>query len=123
MDNKSPLSFLNIDVSLYLYETYFPDKKSKYFKNILKNEYLTNIQTYTNKYDIENIYENHVMFCIRCCLYKEVSFFSYLAEFKLTKEKIINHYIHLHKMTPAHRRAIQYKEESDKLKNYVNYIQ
>ena len=49
---NSPLEYLDYDISLYLYETYYPSKSSKYFKKILHSQFKTIVFNYkknTNK--------------------------------------------------------------------------
>jgi hypothetical protein len=121
MDKTSPLRFLNYDVSIYLYDTYFPDNKSKGLKILMNNEFKRKINTYTTKYEIDNIYEIHLMFCIRGCLYKPLSFFTFLNK-KTSKRKIINNYLHIDQMGMGHRRAIKYKQDSQKYKTYTNHV-
>ena len=109
MDN-SPLHYLNYDVSIYLYETYFPSEKSKDNKKKLNREFLKEVNSYLFRYQINNIYEQDVMFCIRGSLYKRVPFLSYLYS---PEAKEIN--IHK-KLTDSEKRAVNYKAEAILLK-------
>ena len=108
--NNSPLHYLNYDVSRYLYETYFPTKKAKDNKKKLNQEFCKQVNSYLFRYQINNIYEQDVMFCIRGSLYKRVPFLSYLYS---PKAKEIN--IHK-KLTDSEKRAINYKAEAILLK-------
>ena len=38
MDSESPLRFLNIDVSQYIYETYYPTEKARGLKKKINHE-------------------------------------------------------------------------------------
>ncbi len=109
----TPLQFLNRDVSLYLYDTYFPSKQAKEIKNKLNIEFLNKVNSYLFRYQIKNIYDQDVMFCIRGSLYKRVPFLSYLCK---KKPKEINI---LRKLTDSEKRAINYKAEAILLKEKI----
>ena len=55
MDENSPLRFLNIDVSQYIYETYYPDKKAKENKQRMNEEFLQSVNKYNSIYHVDNI--------------------------------------------------------------------
>jgi len=110
MEINSPLHYLNYDVSRYLYETYFPSKQAKENKKKLNKEFCKQVNSYLFRYQINNIYEQEVTFCIRGSLYKKVPFLSYLYS---PKAKEIN--IHK-KLTDSEKRAVNYKAEAILLK-------
>jgi hypothetical protein len=113
MDIDSPLRYLNYDVSQYLYETYFPSEQTRIKKKELQKEYVNKVVSYLHRYQITNLYENEVMFCIRGSLYKKIPFLSHINsdhKHKIRKNK---------QLIPAQYRAIQYKEEAIQLKRIV----
>tara|TARA_B100000575_G_C23122168_1_gene649556 strand:- start:1301 stop:1651 length:351 start_codon:yes stop_codon:yes gene_type:complete len=113
MDIDSPLRYLDSDVSQYLYETYFPSELTRRKKKELNEEYTDKVITYLKRYQITNLYENEVMFCIRGSLYKKIPFLSHINsdhKHKIRKNK---------KLMPAQYRAIQYKEETIKFKKII----
>ena len=113
MDIDSPLRYLDYDVSQYLYETYFPSEQVRLQRKELQKEYVNKVVSYLHRYQITNLYENEVMFCVRGSLYKKIPFLSYINsdhKHKIRKNK---------KLMPAQYRAIQYKEEATKLKEII----
>ena len=114
MDINSPLRYLDYDVSQYLYQTYFPIEQVRLQKKKLNEEYIDKVISYLQKYQITNLYENEVLFCIRGSLYKKIPFLSHINsdhKHKIRKNK---------KLMPSQYRAIQYKEEAIKLKKIIN---
>ena len=112
MEINSPLQYLDRDVSIYLYETYFPSKKAKKNKKKLNEELFKQVKSYLFRYQIYNIYEQDVMFCIRGSLYKKAPFLSYIDFYNQRKiRKNINN-----KSTKARERAIRYNAEALLLK-------
>ena len=117
MDENSPLRFLNIDVSEYIYETYYPDKKAKENKQRMNEEFLQSVNKYKSIYHVDNIYNYEIVFCIRGSLYRKVYFLGYLNEYKYKTLKYKRNKEHL-----SYYRAIKYKNESLHLKKLINHV-
>ena len=119
MEINSPLQYLNYDVSIYLYETYFPSDKARINKKKMNEEFLKNIKSYLFRYKINNIYEQDVMFCIRGSLYKKVPFLSYINIYNKRLIKTNSN----EKLTKSQKRAIEYKVEVIQTKKIIQAIQ
>jgi len=126
MDSQSPLRFLDYDVTQYIYETYFPSKGAKENKKRMIKEFLPIKDQYLSKYNVNNIYEYEIMFCIRGSLYKKISFFSFLKELnekgEIKKHKVRLPYLFNCVKPLSYFRANKYKNEALYLKKLVNII-
>jgi len=126
MDSQSPLRFLNIDVTKYIYETYYPSKGAKENKKKMNDQFLGMINTYLSNYQLQNIYEYEVMFCIRGYLYKKISFLSFIKELnekgKNKVNKITLPYLFNSTKPLSYFRANKYKNESLYLKKLINIV-
>ena len=127
MDSQSPLRFLDYDVTRYIYETYYPSKEAKENKKKMNDQFLGMINTYLSKYQLQNIYEYEVMFCIRGYLYKKISFLSFLKELNEKGESKVNKirlpYLFNCVKPRSYFRANQYKNEAIFLRKLVNLVQ
>ena len=85
MDSESPLRFLDIDVSQYIYETYYPTEKARGLKKKINHELMQSVEQYKSNYNIDNIYDYEIMFCKRGSLYRRVYFLAFLNGFCLKK--------------------------------------
>ena len=121
MDSNSPLRFLNIDVSYYLYETYFPSDSSREHKKNLNKQFSKKIDEYLKKYKVSTIYENEIMYCVRGSLYKRITFFSFINQPKYYRFKK-NHPLILKGHPLSYFRANKYKNETLFKKKLINYI-
>ena len=83
MEDNSPLQYLNIDVSQYLYETYYPTIMAKKNKKLLNQQLLTSIENYLSTYKLENIYEYETTVCIRGCLYRKITYLQFITKNRL----------------------------------------
>ena len=108
MKDNSPLQYLDIDVSRYLYETYYPTMVAKENKKILNHQLLTSIENYLSIYKLDNIYEYEITLCIRGCLYRKITYLQFITE-NLLKYRGFSK-----KLSRA--RAIQIKNEAMHLK-------
>ena len=123
MDSQSPLRFLDYDVTRYIYETYYPSKEAKENKKKMNDQFLGMINTYLSKYQLQNIYEYEVMFCIRGYLYKKISFLSFLDELNIRKDKVKLPYLFKCTKPRSYFRANQYKNEAILSRKLVNLVQ
>ena len=83
MEDNSPLQYLNIDVSQYLYETYYPTIVAKENKKIVNHQLVTSIENYLSTYKLDNIYEYETTLCIRGCLYRKITYLQFITENRL----------------------------------------
>ena len=127
MDSQSPLRFLDYDVTQYIYETYYPSKEARIRKKKMNDQFLGTVNTYLSKYQLQNIYEYEVMFCIRGYLYKKISFLYFLKELNnkgnVKGNKVELPYLFNCTKPLSYFRANQYKNEAIFLRKLVNLVQ
>ena len=127
MDSQSPLRFLDYDVTRYIYETYYPSKEAKENKKRMIKQFLTIKDQYLSRYNVDNIHEYEVMFCIRGYLYKKISFLSFLDELNIRKnkdkDKVKLPYLFKCTKPRSYFRANQYKNEAILSRKLVNLVQ
>ena len=117
MDSDSPLRFLDIDVSQYIYETYYQTEKARNLKKIMNGQFIRSIKKYKLNYHIDNIYDYEIMFCKRGSLYRRVYFLAFLNGFQYRNLKYKTN-----KYSLSYFRAIKYKNEVIHMKKLVNHI-
>ena len=117
MDSESPLRFLNIDVSQYIYETYYPTEKARGLKKKINHELIQSVEQYKSNYHIDNIYDYEIMFCIRGSLYRKVYFLGYLNGYQYKNMKYKTNKYNL-----SYFRANKYKNEVIHGKKLINHI-
>ena len=83
MEYNSPLRYLNIDVSRYLYETYYPSLSAKEKKKRFNQQFLNSIENYLSTYKLDNIYDYETTLCIRGCLYRKITYLQFITENKV----------------------------------------
>ena len=114
MEDNSPLKYLNLDVSSYLYETYYPSLSAKEKKKIFNQQFLNSIQNYLSTYNIDNIYEYETTLCIRGCLYRKITYLQFITENRLKYRGFSKRL--------SRARANQIKNEAIHLKKIKNII-
>jgi len=111
---NSPLQYLDYDVSRYIYETYFPLKITKQWKNLVNDQFKYFKNKYCNEvYKLENIYSYNTLFSPRRHIYKRLTFNAYLImkrNSNYKKNRIRSG------VFQSHRRAITYKREANRLR-------
>ena len=56
IEEESPLRFLDLDVSKFIYETYFPNKKIIQQKSMVIDQFKYHLKEYLNTYKLPDIY-------------------------------------------------------------------
>ena len=99
---------------------------ARIIKKKMNEQFLTIKNQYLSRYNVENIYEYEVMFCIRGYLYKKIGFLSFLKELNEKGESKVNKirlpYLFNCVKPRSYFRANQYKNESLYLKKLINII-
>lgn len=132
-ESESPLRFLDRDVSLMIYEKYYPSKEAKEWKGLSDDQFKYHLELYLQRYRLNDIYghlnllkpinpiriigNNHYMIPP-----KHYSFTDYLVKHSKTyvknrKRDSSNRY------TPSYVRARKYKKEAMyERKRISNYL-
>tara|TARA_B100001094_G_scaffold42744_1_gene37534 strand:+ start:876 stop:1220 length:345 start_codon:yes stop_codon:yes gene_type:complete len=113
MDNESPLQYLDIDVTRYIYEKYFPTKLAKYFKDLVIQQLKEHLNNYLTDYNFINIYERKNRIPIHRNKQVLYSFNNYLVDHIKIKKKRKDPY---RVITGGYRRARKYRREAHKKK-------
>ena len=119
---NTPLNYLDYDVTTHIYQTYFPSDIARKNKKFLNKEFITNINNYKTKFNLQEIYDSEVVYCVRGSLYKRICFLSFFCEKKYIKAKYEYPYLFKNILLRSHDRANQYKNEALHLKKIVNHI-
>ena len=134
-DSESPLRFLDRDVSLMIYEKYYPSKEAKEWKELSDDQFKYHLKEYLQRYRLNDIYghlnllkPNNPIRIIGNNRYmippKHYSFTDYLVKHskiyvknKKRKRDSSNRY------TPSYVRARKYKKEAmEERKRISNYL-
>ena len=110
---NSPLQYLDYDVSRYIYETFFPYKITKEYKNLVNDQFKYFKNKYLKIYKLKDIYFPNTLFSPSRHIYKRLTFNLFLVinrkvPFK-NKKRRRNNII-------SYRRAILYKREANMLR-------
>ena len=118
MEVNSPLRFLDYDVSRMIYEVYYPNERSKQWKNLTNDQFKFHLRNYLYDNRFSNIYEkeNSIVHRYRMNrIYIPYPFTKYLL--KRHKLNIKNSKIDPKQcLLSSWKRAKEYKREANKLK-------
>lgn len=135
-DSESPLRFLDRDVSLMIYEKYYPSKEAKEWKELSDDQFKYHLKEYLQRYRLSDIYghlnllkPNNPIRIIGNNRYmipsKHYSFTGYLVKHSKTyvKNKKIKRDSSSNRYTPSYVRARKYKKEAmNERKRISNYL-
>ena len=134
-DSESPLRFLDRDVSLMIYEKYYPSKEAKEWKRLSDDQFKYHLKEYLQRYRLNDIYGHlnllkpiNPIRIIGNNRYmvpsKHYSYTNYLVKhsktYLLLKKQISGGYNYYN---PSYVRARKYKKEAmNERKRISNYL-
>lgn len=140
-DSESPLRFLDRDVSLMIYEKYYPSKAAKEWKRLSDDQFKYHLKEYLQRYRLNDIYGhlnllkpinpiringNNPYMIPYTIPSKHHSFTNYLVKHSKTyveNKKRKSDAGGYNKHNPSHVRARKYKKEAmDERKRISNYL-